>query len=354
MQSPERIRPPFNLDDFDEIIDVRSPSEFAEDHVPGAFNLPVLSDDERHEVGLLNAASPHDARRLGATLITKNIHHHLATTLADRDNQFAPLIYCWRGNLRSNSLAFIFRAIGWRSRVIEGGYKAWRRYLMDDLESKISPEKPDLVVLGGATGCGKTRLLQELAEQGEQILDLEGLAHHKGSILGNDPEQGQPTQKAFESRLWNAFRTFDPTRPVFTEAESNRIGKLQIPPALWQRLGAGYVVKIAMPLEHRAHFLAHDYHYFIANPPLLKDTLDGLRRLRGHQQVDLWHQQIDQQDWDAFLKSILVDHYDLAYRLPGSDDSIYPAPCFQLDLPSDSDEAFEKAASALAKQFSGS
>ncbi len=347
MDLPERISPPFSLADYPDIIDVRSPSEFQEDHIPGALNLPVLSDAERHRVGVLNAENPFEARRLGATLITKNIHQHLATSLADHPRSFAPLIYCWRGNLRSNSMALIFRAIGWRSRVIHGGYKAWRKYLMEDMALTISPPRPELIVLGGLTGCGKTRLLHEMKRQGAQILDLEGLANHRGSILGNEPESAQPNQKFFESQLWQAFRNFDPARPVFTEAESNRIGRLQCPPPLWKRLGEGRVILIDLPLPERAKLLAEDYHHFISDPQLLKDKLDGLRRLRGHEQVEQWQQQIDQQDWDGFLQSILVDHYDLCYRSPGSKDSVYPDPERSFQPHSASRADFEKAAAEL-------
>ncbi|MFT6180671.1 MAG: tRNA 2-selenouridine synthase [Akkermansiaceae bacterium] len=352
MDLPESITPPFSLADFPDIIDVRSPAEFEEDHIPGAYNLPVLTDEERHEVGALNAENPYQARRLGATLITKNIHHHLATTLADHPTTFAPLIYCWRGNLRSNSMAVIFRAIGWRSRVIQGGYKAWRKYLMADMEATISPPKPELIVLGGLTGCGKTRLLHELDRQGAQILDLEGLANHRGSILGNAPDSPQPNQKRFESSLWTAFRNFDPERPVFTEAESNRIGRLQCPPPLWKRLGEGRMILIDLPLPERAKLLAEDYEHFIENPDSLKETLNGLRRLRGNEQVDTWHQQIDTRDWDAFLQSILVDHYDLCYRRPGSEDSVYPEPEVTFQPASSSTADFQKAAADLIARHS--
>jgi len=352
MDLPERVAPPFSLTDFPDIIDVRTPREFTEDHLPGAINLPVLTDEERHRVGALHAENPYQARRLGATLITGNIHRHLATTLADHPNSFAPLIYCWRGNLRSNSMAVIFRAIGWRARVLTGGYKAWRRFLIDDLDPLLSGPKPELIVLGGLTGCGKTRLLHELQRQGAQVLDLEGLANHKGSILGRSPDSLQPEQKRFESLLWQAFRNFDPERPVFTEAESNRIGSLQCPPPLWQRLGQGRVILIDLPLAERAKFLARDYPHFIENPEALKENLNGLRRLRGHARVDAWQQQIDARDWTAFLESILTDHYDLCYRRPGSDEAIYAEPEATLHLPTAEKDDLEKAAASLLESAS--
>lgn len=352
MELPERVAPPFSLEEFPEVIDVRSPAEFEIDHIPGAINLPVLDDEERHDVGLLHAQNPYKARRLGATLITKNIHRHLEGSLATLPNSFAPLVYCWRGNLRSNSMALIFRAIGWRSRVLDGGYQAWRKFLIADLNPLIGASQPELVILGGLTGCGKTRLLHELDRQGAQVLDLEGLANHKGSILGNAPDSPQPSQKRFESRLWEAFQKFDPNKPVFTEAESNRIGRLQCPPPLWKRLGDGRVVLIDLPLHERGKLLTLEYEHFIANPQSLKDTLDGLRRLRGHEQVDEWHSQIDGRDWSTFLESILVKHYDLCYRQPGSEDSIYAEPAATVSIPSVADNDYEKAAADLIAKHS--
>lgn len=351
MELPERVTLPISLEDFPEIIDVRSPLEFAEDHLPGAINLPVLSNEERHEVGLLHAENPYAARRLGATLITGNIHRHLSGSLANHPNSFAPLIYCWRGNLRSTSMAVVFRAIGWRARVLDGGYKAWRKFLIHDLEPAMHGLVGGLIVLGGLTGCGKTRLLHELEKKGAQVLDLEGLANHRGSILGREPNAPQPSQKRFESLLWQKLRTFDPGKPVFTEAESNRIGRLQCPPALWKRLGAGRVVLVELPIEERAKLLTEDYDHFIANPTTLKETLDHLRRIRGHEQVDLWHDQIDQGKWKELLRSILEDHYDLSYRRPGSPDSVYSEPESRLPLPSAAPSDLSNAARELIASF---
>ncbi|MGJ8696343.1 MAG: tRNA 2-selenouridine(34) synthase MnmH [Verrucomicrobiaceae bacterium] len=347
MELPERVSLPLDLDEFHEIIDVRAPAEFREDHLPGAINLPVLSDEERHHVGLLHAQDPFAARRLGATLITKNIHHHLEGYLANKPRDYAPLIYCWRGNLRSQSMALIFRSIGWRSRVIEGGYKAWRKWLITDLKNVLSREQPPLIVLAGLTGCGKTKLLHALKEQGAQVLDLEGHANHKGSILGDPATGEQPGQKAFERKLWQDFRHYNPDRPVFTEAESNRIGSLHCPGPLWKRLREAEVIKVSLPLPDRARFLASDYPHFLDDPDRLKTQLDGLRRLRGHGQVDRWHTQIDSGDWTAFLESILVDHYDLVYRDPGSEESVYLPPSHQLSLPAFTSTVFEEAATSL-------
>ena len=347
MELPEPVKPPLSLAEFPDIIDVRSPLEFTEDHLPGAINLPVLNDEERHEVGLLHATNPYEARRRGATLITRNIHQHLATTLAEKAYSFAPLIYCWRGNLRSHSMALIFRSIGWRGRVLEGGYKAWRRFLIYNLEPSLSRLKGGLRILAGLTGCGKTRLLHELERQGAQVLDLEGLANHRGSILGSSPKSPQPSQKRFETLLWEKLQSFDSNRPVFTEAESNRIGHLQCPTALWKEMAHGRVLLVKTPLSERASLLADDYQHFIKDPDSLKETLNGLRHLRGHEQVDLWFQQIDQENWPSFLESILIDHYDQCYRRPGSPDSVYQESSQTVNISEATQAGFEQAAAFL-------
>ena len=347
MDLPERVDLPISLADFPDIIDVRSPSEYEEDHIPGAINLPVLTDEERHEVGLLHTQSPYEARRLGATLITASVHRHLSTTLANHSREFAPLLYCWRGNLRSNSMAIIFRAIGWRARILNQGYKSWRKWLMDDLENTFSNPQPELIVLGGLTGCGKTLLLHELKKQGAQILDLEGIANHRGSILGTSPDSSQPNQKRFESKLWHEFQKFDPERPVFTEAESNRIGRLQCPPALWKRLGQARVVLLDLPIEERVKLLTREYAHFVQDQSLLKNTISGLARLRGKERIEQWNQDIDQENWPEFLHSILLDHYDLVYRRPGTEESVYQTPERTLSVPSADPSDFEKAATEL-------
>ncbi len=351
MELPERLSPPLPFEEFTDIIDVRAPLEFQEDHIPGAINLPVLTDSQRHEIGTLHATSPFEARRAGATLITENIHQHLNQTLAHRGPHFAPLIYCWRGQLRSQSIATILKAIGWRARVLEGGYKAWRKWLMTDLEKKINHPPPELIVLAGLTGCGKTRLLHALRNQGAQVLDLEGHANHKGSILGTPNEGTQPSQKLFESRLWSDFSKFDKTRPIFTEAESNRIGNVHCPAPLWKRFTKARVIQIELPLSERAKFLIHDYPHFVEKPQALKETLDGLRRLRGHEQVDIWQSHIDAHEWMPFVESILTNHYDLVYRAPGNSNSVYQKSTRTLKLPQFSEEIFKKSATDLIQRY---
>ncbi len=345
MELSERIAPPQDLDSFSEIIDVRSPAEFAEDHLPGAVNLPVLDNEQRHEVGLLYKKDRHAARFLGALYVTAAIHRHLEKHFSKVGHDYAPLIYCWRGGMRSGSMATILRNIGWRVRVLEGGYQAWRRFLMEDLEARLPAFR--FPVLGGLTGVGKTHLLHDLAAQGAQILDLEGLAEHRGSLLGLPPESEQPSQKLFESRLWHQPANLDPEKPVFTEAESNRIGRIHCPAPLWQQLARARVATVELPLEARVQLLRHDYPHFIQNPDSLKPLIDKLRPHRGHERVDYWHELIAQNDWSAFLADILQEHYDRAYRPPGHETSNYPAPGQKTTLPDLSPAALAQAARTL-------
>ncbi|MFK7912187.1 MAG: tRNA 2-selenouridine(34) synthase MnmH [Akkermansiaceae bacterium] len=347
MKHVETITLPHDLGEFSEIIDVRAPGEFAEDHLPGAVNLPVLNDDERAEVGTIYKANPFEARRLGAQFISNNAANHLATYLSDKNRTYNPLLYCWRGGMRSNSLAHILRSIGWRARVLEGGYKAFRKFVSDDLENRLADPALTLTVLAGQTGVAKTRLLHTLRDQGAQVLDLEGLANHKGSVLGLEPDTTQPSQKHFETLLWQAVSELNPNKPVFTEAESNRIGALHCPPSLWKKLGQSTVVEIQMPLPQRAQFLLDDYPYFTADPEHLKGLLDRLTKLRGGEQVTQWHEQIDAAAWTGFVESVLRDHYDLVYRRAGDEKSNYPAPSYTVELDGFAPESLQAAAKKL-------
>ncbi len=215
-------------DQYDMVIDVRSPSEFADDHIEGAVNLPALFDDERAEIGTIyKQISAFAARRTGAANMSRNIAHHLETFLQDKPATFRPLIHCWRGGQRSRAFTLVLSEVGWTSYLLEGGYKAYRRDVLDKINSL--PDHLQFIVIAGRTGSGKTALLRTLKQKQQQILDLEDLAAHRGSLLGQIPGRPQPRQRMFESRLVHKLLKFDPSKPVFVESESSRIGNLQIP-----------------------------------------------------------------------------------------------------------------------------
>lgn len=304
--------PAFLAHGFDELIDVRSPAEFAEDHVPGALNLPVLSNDERATVGTIYVQdSPFRARKIGAALVTRNAAAHLEGPLADRTGGWRPLVYCWRGGQRSGFFATLLREIGWRAETVEGGYRTWRRLVQRSLYEEPLPHR--LVLLDGLTGTGKTELLHRLDAGGTQVLDLEGLARHRGSLLGAVPS-GQPTQKAFETALAARLAALDPARPVLAEAESSKIGDLALPPSLWAAMQRAPRIEVTADLPARARYLARAYADLFADPDRLEALLRLLIPLRGRATVESWAALLRARRFEDLCAALAADHYDPAYR----------------------------------------
>ncbi len=300
------------LDRFDTVIDVRSESEFAEDHVPGAVNWPVLSDAERHSIGLeYTQVSPFSATKRGAAIAFRNIAAHIDRELPEKPREWRPLVYCWRGGKRSGSLANALVQIGFRVQVVEGGYQRYRRAVIDALE--VLPARLDYRVVCGSTGAGKSRLLQVLRSQGAQVLDLEALANHRGSVLGLVPGTRQPGQKRFESLVWDALRGFDPARPVFVESESKKVGNLRVPLALIERMRAAPCIRLDLSLDGRVALLMEDYAFFVTDTPTFCARLDALRAIRGHEAVNGWQEAARAGRTEAVFRDLLVMHYDPAY-----------------------------------------
>jgi tRNA 2-selenouridine synthase len=300
------------LESFDEIVDVRSPAEFALDHIPRAVNCPVLDNEERARVGTLYARSPFEARKLGAALVSKNIARHLESRFLDRAREWRPLVYCWRGGQRSAAMAHVLSQIGWHAATLEGGYRAYRRGVVADLAEL--PPRFRFAVICGATGSGKSRLLDALAAQGAQVLDLEAIARHRGSLLGDVPGAPQPSQKMFDSVIWDRLRALDAQREVFVEAESKKIGQLQVPTVLLERMRAGRCVRLEVPVAERVRFLIEEYGHFLRDPATLKEKLTGLRSLYGGETIDRWSALADAKAWSELVSELLVYHYDPAYR----------------------------------------
>lgn len=309
------------IDRFDCIIDVRTPLEFAEDHIPGAINAPALSDEERVIIGIMyKQVSPFEATRLGAALVAQNIARHLQTTFADKPQNWKPLIYCWRGGKRSGSMTTWFNLIGWRARQLDGGYKAYRQQILDQLTTL--PGQFAYRVIGGLTGSGKTRLLQALAGCGAQVLDLEALARHRGSLLGAMPGAAQPTQKGFDSQLIQALGCFDPAQPVFVEAESKKIGQIRLPDSLMRALSAADCIRVEASLDDRVDFLCADYAALFDAPQLFKDQLARLAELHGKKVIARWHALIDAGAKAELFRELIEQHYDPAYLR--SSHGLYP------------------------------
>jgi tRNA 2-selenouridine synthase len=296
---------------FDELIDVRSPSEYAEDHLPGAISLPVLSDAERARVGTIYVQQDRFlARKIGAALVARNAAAHLEGALADPGGGWRPLVYCWRGGQRSGSFTSILQQIGWRADVIEGGYRSYRRLVVAALYEGLCPAP--IVLIDGGTGTAKTRLLAHLAEAGAQVLDLEAMAGHRGSLFGATGA-GQPSQKGFESRLAAALTRLDPARPVFVEAESARIGRLTLPPALATAMKGARALRIEAPMAARVGHILSDYADIVADPERLDATLARLVRYHGHEQVQQWRGWAAAGEFARLVEALITEHYDPRY-----------------------------------------
>jgi tRNA 2-selenouridine synthase len=300
------------LDAFDEVIDVRSPAEFALDHVPAAVSCPVLDDAERAHVGTLyKQISPFDAKKIGAALVAKNIARHIDEHFRGCGHGWRPLVYCWRGGQRSAAMAHVLRQVGWDAATLEGGYRAYRRDVMAQLDE--APQRFSFQVVCGATGSGKSRLLAALAAQGAQVLDLERLARHRGSLLGELPGEPQPSQKMFDSVVWSALKHLDRARPVFVEAESKKIGQLQLPARLLERMREGECLRLEVPLPERVRFLIEEYRHFLEEPAALKEKLRCLTSRYGREVIGRWLAQTDSGAWGELVADLLVTHYDPSY-----------------------------------------
>jgi len=345
MQNP-RVATVAQLSAYNEIIDVRSPAEYAEDHIPGAISAPVLTDEQRAEVGtLFTQVSPFAAKKLGAALIARNVARHLETLFNDKPKHWKPLVYCWRGGQRSGAMAHILAQVGWSVGRLDGGYKSYRRQVLADLETL--PGTLQFRVVCGATGSGKSRLLRVLRDEGAQVLDLEALAQHRGSLLGNLPDEAQPAQKLFESRVWDALRHFDPQRPVFVEAESKKIGLLNTPDALLQKMRASDCLLIDAPVAARVQLLMEDYQHFLADPALLTARLSPLLPLLGHQVLERWKALAEQGDWETLVEQLLTEHYDPAYKRSTAANFVHLKDARVLHLDRLDDASLRSAASAV-------
>lgn len=335
------------IPEFDAVIDVRSPAEFAEDRIPGARNLPVLDDAERARVGTLyKQVSAFEARKVGAVLTARNIAVHIERELLDRPKGWRPLVYCWRGGKRSESMAHVLREVGWPAARLTGGYRAYRRAVIDDLERL--PATLAFRVICGRTGSGKSRLLRALAEAGAQVLDLEALAQHRGSVLGTLPDAPQPPQKWFESLVRERLTAFDPARPVFVEAESRRIGRLAIPDALMAAIREGSCFTLDTELAARVALLEDEYAHLVADVEALCAKLALLAGLHGRERIAAWQSLARSRRVAELVAELLERHYDPAYvRSTGRNFARLPeATC--LRLPGIREEDFAALARRLA------
>jgi tRNA 2-selenouridine synthase len=271
-----------------------------------------LNDEERVRVGTIyKQESAFDARKIGGALVARNVAAHIEAHCQDKDKKWKPLIYCWRGGKRSGSLALILGQIGFDVHLIEGGYKAFRAEMIADLQTLST--QFDYRVVCAPTGSGKTRLLHELHKTGAQVLDLEALANHRSSVLGLVPGEVQPSQKQYDMRIWQALKALDPTRPVFVESESKKVGNVSIPECLITAMRAGRCLRLDLPLQARVALLLEDYDYFVKDAEFFCARLDVLVPLRGRAVVEGWQQQARSGKMAEVVEDLLKNHYDPSY-----------------------------------------
>ena len=300
------------LAEFSSVIDARSESEYAEDHLPGAVNWPSLRDAERHQVGTqYKQVNAFEAKKQGAAMVARNVAGHIEREVLDKPKDWKPLVYCWRGGKRSGSLALILDQIGFKVSLIEGGYKAFRAAMVADLP-QLS-ERLHFEVVCGTTGSGKTRFLQALAAQGAQVLDLEALAKHRSSVLGLIPGQSQPTQKAFDTRVWTALQAFDTTRPVYIESESKKVGNVVVPESLMTAMRRSPCLHLQLSEEERVKLLLEDYDFFVRDIEFFCNRLGALTEARGKAMVADWQDRSRAGGVAGVVKDLLVLHYDPVY-----------------------------------------
>jgi len=297
---------------FDAIIDVRSPAEFAEDHIAHAINCPVLDNEERIIVGTMyKQVGAFEAKRLGAALVAKNIGRHIENLFQDKPHDWRPLVYCWRGGNRSGAMAHILAKIGWPVVQLNGGYKAYRHYVNQSLSAEAQQFRWQ--VLCGPTGSGKSRSLQTLANLGAQVLDLEQLAAHRGSVLGGIPEYTQPSQKQFESRIFEKLQEFDGQKIIYAEAESKKIGNLRIPENLMHAIRTSACLRLILPMEKRVALLTEEYAHFMHDTESLNKQLHFLTALHGKEKISHWRQMAESRELKRLVRELLEQHYDPAY-----------------------------------------
>jgi len=300
------------LSRFDSVIDARSPGEFAIDRIPGAINCPVLDNEQRRIVGTLyKQVGAFEARRVGGAMVADNLGRHLREQFADKPHDWRPLVYCWRGGMRSGSMVTWLRLVGWDAQQLQGGYKAWRRHVIDFLDQRC-PTIPFRVVVG-ATGSAKTRVLQAMRVRGCQVLDLEALAEHKGSLLGSTPGVPQPTQTAFETQIASVLAKFDLAQPVYVEGESRRIGRLTVPVPLIESMRASPCIEIHATGAARLGYLLRDYHYLGDHPDQLVLQLGKMKEQRGAEVVARWQAWALDRNLQPLFEELMALHYDPLY-----------------------------------------
>jgi len=292
------------------IIDARTPLEFAEDHLPGAINVPILTDAERVEIGTLYKQQGPQAARIRGLELTCHRFPAIVATIAEAAKGQPVLVYCWRGGLRSESIAMLLEMTGYPVAKLAGGYKSFRSIVTSFFESVSLPVQ--LVVLHGMTGSGKTEFLQQLPQQRYTVIDLEGLARHRGSAFGSLGLGEQPPQKRFETLLWDTFRKAPTDRPIVVEGESKRIGRINLPGNLYEVMAASTKVWCDVSVATRVKRLSAEYAREEYRQPMAEALERIKKKLGGPQYLELQHK-LAAWDIPGVAQDLIEQYYDMLY-----------------------------------------
>ncbi|MGI9338608.1 MAG: tRNA 2-selenouridine(34) synthase MnmH [Gammaproteobacteria bacterium] len=298
------------FDNFDDIIDARSPAEYAADCIPGAVNIPALDNEQRRAIGILHKSDPFAARLRGATMLAENIAVYLRAGFAEKPQHWRPLVYCQRGGQRSGAVVEVLRRIGWQAAQLDGGYKTYRRIVINGIAECAAAAR--WIVVIGKTGVGKTELLSELAKQGEAVLDLEKLANHRGSVFGG--MGGQPSQRRFESLLYLAMKQLPNNHAVFVESEGRKIGGLHLPaPMLSAMRASADAVLLSASVASRAERIHRQYAGYAASEELFAEAVGKIATYAGKTRVQKWRKMHNENDISQLLADMLQNFYDIGY-----------------------------------------
>lgn len=288
-----------------QIVDVRSPVEYNKGHIPGAVNIPLFDNAERAEIGTIyKMKGKEDAVLRGLELVAPKLAAFVKS-VKEIQQKDKVLVYCFRGGMRSNSFATLLLTAGIHAEVLQGGYKNFRRQTLAWYEQALK-----LLVLGGATGSGKTEILEKLREKGEQVIDLEGIASHKGSAFGFIGQEEQPSQQQFENMLYTAFSKLDPQRPIWLEDESFCIGKVKLPHPLWLLMKKAPIINVEVPFALRVKRLIAEYGN--ADKPTLEKIILRIQKRLGGLGTQQALELLEQGEAEK-LTSVLLRYYDSAY-----------------------------------------
>lgn len=296
------------------VVDVRSPGEFEQGHIPGAYNVALFDNEERAKIGTAYVQIGRDeAVRIGYEIATPKINFFLSTIKDILSRTPTPhsqlptiLVHCWRGGMRSGKFAHMLTERGFKTHTLVKGYKTYRNFVLESFNRNA-----DILIVGGETGSGKTEILKYIAASGEQVIDLEAIAHHKGSAFGALGEKPQPTYEHFENELFAAFSKLDPSKRIWLEDESRHIGKTQIPAALWQKMKEAPIIRVNVPKKFRIERLLKDYGNFSKEE--LKESILKIQQRLGPQHVKHALEELEKGNLHE-VADIALTYYDKAYN----------------------------------------